>query len=301
MKKDVLIDYYMGLLPEGISREMMKMSVSYPDVPASVSEVRLRAGAISSLTVGNRNIPLISRVSKEQIERTLRKMCSADTHLYRDSVERGFIPLDYGIRVGVTGNGFYAHGTSVGVVGVSSLCIRIPVGECDYARELCREYAERGGGNMLLVSPPACGKTTALRYIALALGSGTNPKRVVVVDERCEFIPSDYENATVDILRGYKRSSGIEIAIRTMNAQVVIADEIGSMEDAEAVMSAYGAGVDVIASVHGTEGQELRHRKYLTSLLDTGFFKRRVYLSRDKGHFGYSFANEGKELCISAQ
>lgn len=48
--------------------------------------------------------------------------------------------------------------------------------------------------------------------------------------------------------------------IRSLSPDVLIADEIGSPEDAEAVTEALHAGISVIASAHGKDVTELARK-----------------------------------------
>lgn len=75
--------------------------------------------------------------------------------------------------------------------------------------------------------------------------------------------------------------------IRSLSPDVLIADEIGRMEDAEAVTEALHAGISVVASAHGKEVSELARRPGLGGLLEHRMFERYVILHR--GASGLSF------------
>ena len=66
-------------------------------------------------------------------------------------------------------------------------------------------------------------------------------------------------HATLDILSGYPKREGIEIAVRTLSAQLIICDELGSKE-ARAVLSAALCGVPLIASAHAANLRQLLAR-----------------------------------------
>ena len=97
--------------------------------------------------------------------------------------------------------------------------------------------------------------------------------RVVIVDERREFFWDMYRDALVDILPGYKKAKGIEIAERCMSAEVIIVDEIGSREEAEAIESVGFGGVPIIASAHAGSLEQLLSKKHILSLVRSGYFK----------------------------
>ena len=144
---------------------------------------------------------------------------------------------------------------------------------------------------MLICSAAGEGKTTAIRSLARLIGSGKDRMRVVVVDERCEFDPEAYPDSEVDILRGYRRSLGVDIAVRTMSSEVLIVDEIGSTEDALAMMSAIGAGVRVIATSHGVSLADAMKREYVRKLVEGGLFDSVVMIRRSDGRFSFSIGD----------
>ena len=124
---------------------------------------------------------------------------------------------------------------------------------------------------MLIYSPPGVGKTTALRALAATLGRGKSPLNICVVDERCEFDPENYTAHTVDILRGYKRREGIEIATRTLSPDLIMMDEIGA-DDGENILSVVRCGVPIIATAHGGSRDEILARPSLSGLISCGAF-----------------------------
>ncbi len=134
---------------------------------------------------------------------------------------------------------------------------------------------------MLIYSPPGVGKTTALRALAGRIGSGRDARRVAVVDERCEFRPEDYAHAAVDILAGYKRALGIEIATRTMNPEVIMVDEIGGATEADAMLGMLHSGVPLIASAHASSLEEVKRKQNIARLVASGVFRTFAGLRRE--------------------
>jgi stage III sporulation protein AA len=141
-------------------------------------------------------------------------------------------------------------------------------------------------GGMLLYSLPGAGKTSALRALCGEI-SRRALKKVVIVDERCEFIASDYSDATVDILQGYTKARGLEIALRTLSPDVIVVDEIGSFDEAESLLKVGRGGVPIIASAHAESYAELACKAGISSLSEEGYFSSFVHLFRKGGKFGY--------------
>ena len=50
------------------------------------------------------------------------------------------------------------------------------------------------------------------------------------------------------------------MVLRAMNPDVIVADEIGSEEDTQAVYSALNSGVKIITSFHSTDVNEFKRR-----------------------------------------
>ena len=99
--------------------------------------------------------------------------------------------------------------------------------------------------NMLIISPPGRGKTTLLRDIARNLSM--RDYKVAICDERSEIAGmasgvSPYTFGTmVDVLDGCPKAEGMRMLVRSMSPNVVIADEIGTEDDAEAVKTVFSA------------------------------------------------------------
>ena len=276
-----------GYITGDVKEALLRYLASTNTPMNAVNEIRLRADGLTAIVVSGRNVPLSITVHKDDVKEIFKRVCGGAVYAHRDDVSRGFVTLRGGIRVGVCGYARYEGGCVVGVGDISSLVFRIPTGECSFANELYREWLSLGGG-MLICSGAGEGKTTAIRALAGLIGSGNAPRRVVVADERCEFNPDEYKKAHVDILRGYKRSLGVDVAIRTMSAEILIVDEISSPEDAMAMQTAVGAGVTVIATVHARSLADAMKRHYVSTLVKGGLFESTCVISRSRGRFSYT-------------
>ena len=259
-------------LPRAVSEELRRLAGSAEGFPSALSEIRLRAGAVCSLLLYGKNVPLLARVSKKELSEVLFSVCHGSLYAFRDTLRNGYVPLEAGVRVGVVGQARYEGEQLVGVSEITSIIFRLPSHTCDTADAIYRAYLETKPRGMMIYSLPGGGKTTALRELAARLGSGSDAKRVVVVDERCEFDLSSYEHATVDILRGYRRHEGIELATRTLNPEVILVDEVASAAEASAMLSVLRAGVTVVATAHGASLEELKKRRALSVFFENGVF-----------------------------
>ena len=250
-----------------------------------LEEIRVRRGRRASLTLSGRNLILDTILDGSEIDGTLTGMCSGSLYAYSDTINRGYISLPGGVRVGVCGRANCEGDRMIGVHEISSLVIRIPhkasrVGEpvC----ELLREFDRTRG--VLIYSPPGVGKTTLLRGVISLLSSGEKPLRTAVVDTRGELTFSvGGGDLCVDVLSGYPRALGIEIATRTLSAEVIVCDEIGDYTEAMALVSSHNCGVPLIASAHAGSVEELLRRTGIMLLHEANIFGAYVGIRRSHG------------------
>lgn len=280
--QDGKLGYVMSLLPRQMQEEILRACGR--ERINRINEIRIRREGRCSLTFDGESLSLSFSPSAAQTEAILSTMMGGAMYSHRDSIASGYISLAYGIRVGVIGNARYENGSLVGVSDIRSLIIRIPTGICHFADQIYRIFNERTERGMLIYSPPGVGKTTALRSLAMSIG-GAGKRRVSVIDERREFDERDYRLCEVDILRGYKRCAGIEIAVSVTGPQVIIVDEIGG-EDTPGLLSAMRCGVPVIAAIHGASIREIKSKPAMAEMLSSGIFDCFVGISR--GRSGYN-------------
>ena len=69
------------------------------------------------------------------------------------------------------------------------------------------------------------------------------------MDERGELGGFDL-GPNADLLQGYPKGAGMEMALRSLSPEVIVCDELGQ-HDLEAVQRVVASGVALVASVHG--------------------------------------------------
>ncbi|MGE5405354.1 MAG: stage III sporulation protein AA, partial [Candidatus Saccharibacteria bacterium] len=76
---------------------------------------------------------------------------------------------------------------------------------------------------------------------------------------------------------------GMIMAVRALAPDIVVTDEIGRLEDAEAIRECLNAGVKVFASAHGASLEEVSNRPALHSVFQQNSFQIAIVLSRRRG------------------
>ena len=82
----------------------------------------------------------------------------------------------------------------------------------------------------------------------------------------------------VDVLSGARKAQAFSMLIRTMAPQALACDEIGRMEDVDAVLDAVRCGAGVLATAHADGFDDAMARPAIRRLLDARAFERYVLL-----------------------
>ena len=270
-----MIQEILKILPRDMALEIASLCRRYGEA----RELRLRRRGVSLLIFADRSASVKS-VGDSTVDDVFSAVCRGAPYAFRDSIVRGFVPLFDGIRVGVAGRAHYDGGRLVGVSDIESLVFRLPTGSCDFAERITAICRSAPGG-VLIFSPPFGGKTTALRAIAAELSSD---RRVVIVDEREEIWTAALKGRNIDLLSGYRRAAGIEIATRCLAPEVIITDEIAA-EDADDILASANSGVPIIATAHAATVGELLARAHIARLLNLGVFSTLVGIYKEDGRF----------------
>ena len=233
-------------------------------------ELHIVIGRGSSLRYKKGKIYLGVSLERGDIDAILSAFTGGALYAYRESLCDGYLTLFDGVRVGICGQARYEGERLVGVNEVTSLLIRFPCAECSFADELYRAFRE-GNRGMLIFAPAAGGKTTALRAL-VKLISENGLGRVSLIDERQEIGFFGFDSLDVDVFRGYRRSDGMQIALRVMSPQILAVDEIGLSEESEQMLDSLQSGVRFVATAHAGSLDEVKRRKNLAPFFKEGIF-----------------------------
>lgn len=269
-------------------------------------ELRLHAGRVCRVV--DRGLCYVTDVILDASEMAsiLKRMCADSLYAHAQTINQGFLTLEGGIRVGVCGSAACVGEKIIGISNVTGLIVRIPhtvpLSVSHIADSLQKGIMPHG---ILFYSLPGVGKTTLLRALAMELSAPHRQLHTVIVDTREEIGASlSGTDLDLDILSGYPRSTGIEIAVRSLCAQVILCDEIGSAADADAILSTANCGVPVIATAHAAIRHELLRRPQIKRLHDAMIFGAYVGLSRTDGHslsFHFTDWETADRICQNPQ
>ncbi len=209
--------------------------------------------------------------SKEEMEALFLQVCGHSVFSHEEEIRQGYVDFGGSCRAGLCGTAVLENGRIKTVRDITTIVFRIPRERLGCGDRL---FLEAGGisGGVLIAGEPSSGKTTLLRDIArsFSVGKFAPSKRVAVLDQRGEIAgPWDLGPCT-DVLTGYPKAQGFDIALRMLSPEVILCDEL-SPEDFMALRSAAFAGAQIVASVHAAPG-ELLNRPLCRRLLRTGAF-----------------------------
>ena len=283
-KQSPLPNALLWCLPQHVCDAILRTGIS------PIEEIRMHCGRMLTITSRQKNLGCGIVVSEHEMQETFNRMCGGSLYAFEETIRKGYIPLEGGIRVGVCGSASCENGKIIGVHNITGLMIRIPHAVfVDTSTLLKTFFADSNICGMLIYAPPGVGKTTLLRAIAKDISSPLYGLHTVVVDTRGEInVGLGDSSLHLDIMSGYPRDVGIEIAVRTLGAQVILCDEIGSMADACATLGAANCGVPLIASAHAASVEELLERPSIQILHRAHVFGKYVSLSR-RGLGGFDY------------
>ena len=233
------------------------------------------------------------KITKKDIDDILGNLTKNSIHAFENEINKGYITIEGGHRVGISGDCIYDKDGLKGFKNITSLNIRI-------AKEFpgCSEKTlkhlispDKNIYNTLIIGPPLSGKTTLIRDVARNLSDGFKAPYfegcdVTLIDERGEIsavyngIPQMNTGRRTDVLSYCKKSDGFFMSIRALSPKVIISDELGSVEDFEIVQYALKSGVKIVATAHGFSLDDVKRNLYLRNILENNFFERAFILDK---------------------
>ncbi len=246
------------------------------DFAADLCEIRLKVGLPVVLVFTDRMLFITSSgrlteyltndlisVSENELKDIFMKMCKFSVYSLADNIADGFITIECGCRVGVYGTAVVRSGVINSVRNIKGLNIRI-AGQVVSAADGISELYRKSPVNTLICGPPSSGKTTILKDLCRTLSDRYNYK-VSIIDERCEF-DGMYLGVNTDVLTGYPKPDGIMISVRTLSPQIIVCDELGDVDEVNAVLNGLNCGVNFVMTLHCSSYEELTLKRQFALL-----------------------------------
>lgn len=217
------------------------------------------------------NPEMAYRAETMEIEALVNHICHYSLYAFEDEMRQGFITVPGGHRVGIAGQVVLENDSQVRTIKhVSCINIRISHQIRGAADKVLPHIYQSGKlKNVLIISPPGCGKTTLLRDIIRQISDG-NPYGegmcVGVVDERSEIagsfqgVPQNDIGIRTDVLDACPKALGMMLLLRSMSPQVLAIDELGGERDLQALHMAASCGSKIVATVHGADIEDVLRR-----------------------------------------
>lgn len=271
-----MLDKLLFFLPEKIKNKIYNLG--------NLEEIRVRLGKKVNLKYVDKDLFIDVEISRLDIESILESACKGSLYSYQNELINGFITIENGIRIGITGNVVIEKDKIINITKITSLNIRI-ARELDGVSKILDKYIVEDNFilNTLIVSMPGKGKTTILKDLIKRISNGEicSSKNVGVVDERMELSGNgmiDLGNKT-DVLTNVSKYQGMKMLVRSMAPDVIVVDEIGTKEDVLAIKYMLVSGVKGIFTSHGKSIKDIYLNPILKELIDSMFIERIIILS----------------------
>ena len=244
-------------------------------------ELRLRVGGFPQLILMESSFYLDRTVTQDDLN-----FCVNTSSNYSPwaatTAAYGYVTAPGGHRIGICGNATIHNGQVSGVSEPTSVCVRVARDFPGIAKNL-----HRTGKSILIIGKPGSGKTTLLRDL-IRQRSNYGTGSICVVDEKREVFPLSQgqlcfnPGKQTDILSGCSKTKGIEILLRNMAPDTIAVDEITAEADCKALLHAGWCGVDLIATAHAGNRDDLFTRSVYKSILNSSIFDTLVILRSNK-------------------
>ena len=234
---------YLGSIGSYIARSKYRIGDIY--------EIRLRAEQPVALETVRGRLILDKICSFEEIGECMKSFCHFSIHSYEKELREGFITLKGGHRAGFCGTAIIKDGSLDSVRNISSINIRIAREVLGCGEELRETVLDEKFRGLLIAGRPMSGKTTLLRDLCRIIG---DERKLVLVDSRSEVaacfggLPQNNVGKFTDVMNGYGKEEGIEIATRTLSPEYIACDEITGVGKLAGIC--LDSGVRMIFTLH---------------------------------------------------
>lgn len=294
----------MNILSKDVRQIFEKIRLDYD----GLQEIRLRIGHPVIIYVGGKEVISDLIATEQTVKETLDYVSSYSLYAYENELRQGFITVEGGHRVGVVGQAILECGHVKNLKQIGALNIRVSHEILNCADSLFPYLTfQKKLYHTMIISPPRSGKTTLLRDLIRQISNGNRwitGSTVGVVDERSELagcyrgVPQNQMGMRTDVLDACPKAEGMMMLVRSMSPEVIAVDEVGAMEDVQAIKYAMHCGCKMLATVHGESMDEIKKKPLFSELLHDKCFERYVILHNKErvGQIKEILDQEGKNL-----
>ncbi|MBE6865973.1 MAG: hypothetical protein E7492_03325 [Ruminococcaceae bacterium] len=241
----------------------------------NITEIRIRHGFDVKVAVNGQYIVIENSIAdKSFIEDLFYFFCDDTVSAFEDQTSQGYITLPGGHRVGISGKfNTDLYGKTV-VSEILSLNIRLAGFHPVHINKKVLDFNK----GLLIAGSTHTGKTNFIKNICKLLSN----KNIVICDERNELYSPFLD---CDFIINQPKHIAVMQALRTMNPDYIICDEIGSDNETTALLNSLNSGVAFVCSVHADNMQSLKNKPNINVLLNYDVFDKIVFLARNENNF----------------
>ncbi|MCQ2564415.1 MAG: Flp pilus assembly complex ATPase component TadA [Clostridia bacterium] len=275
-----------------------------------ITEIRMRINQRLIIVVKNKKYFLKDEAGEYvvtnalTIENFVRKISANSLYAFNDEIIKGYITLPHGVRVGLCGTLVTDNGKIITMKDFQSINIRIPHFVKNCSLPVYDLLVNDGIKNTLIISGPGSGKTTFIRDFVYQLEQHGVSQNVLIADERNEICavnnsePGIDLGAFADIITNSSKKFAFTNAIRSMRPDVIVTDEIDLNNDLDCIVEAMNSGVNMIATIHAKDLNQLRRKAGFEKVIQEKYFSRFIVLSSDEGPGTINYVYDEKLNCL---
>jgi len=260
-----------------------------------ITEIRMRVNQKLIIVIKNKKYFLYNEnkeyviVSKLTIDNFIKRACENSIYAYNQNICEGYLTIPGGIRVGICGEVVSEDNKIKTIKNFQAINIRIPhiIKNCSL---IALDYlVDSDIKNTLILSSPGSGKTTFLRDLIYQFSNICPNKNILIADERNEICSMENGKLNLDvgnfcdIYTNCSKKFAFTKGIRSMRPDVIVTDELDLENDLSIILEAINCGVNVVATIHAKDIEQLKKKFKFDYVLEHRFFSRFVVLTSDEG------------------